>query len=222
MNLALIRSLIIWTLLLMSFTLYAQFPGVASGMIPGMYDPSAPQSRIKYTEGDPEALEQLKIAGIVFDYSRMTVSKYQNLDEYLTNIKDPKTLQKQEWLSMFTELLEPTFLKTFALHAADRGINLKLTPDTLATKVDLIVEVLNVNPDRQNKSDANSFPPNISFYYTFLNSDGSLVARFVSKGMGPNSKDLKIRLRECYAVAGKMLATEIHRTIVRHNRKKKN
>lgn len=206
-------------LLFFSIELRAQFvPGAVPFDV--FFASTQTSSKIKCTEADIEMLSTVRIAGLVFDYSRMSIGPYQNLNEYLINRKDLSQAEKEEWQYMFKEKFEPQFINLFISNALNQGVDLALAVDTLQTKVDLIIEILKVNPDRQNKSDANSTPPNISFVCTFLNIDGNVIARFISKGFGPNSKEVALRLGECYAVAGKMLAYEIRRSINKYNRKK--
>lgn len=202
--------------LALCFSVFSQAPPIAG--LDMILASTQTSSRIKMTEGTIFDLARVNLAGIVFDYSRMTVGNYQNLEEYLNSKKKFSESEKQKWRNMFKETLEPKFLELFEQNAINRDLYLRLVPDTSKTKVDLIIDVLKVSPEKQDFNNPDSQAPNVRFFYSFLDPQGNLVARFESIGFGPNRFDSKISLRECFAVAGKMLANEIYKQIKKEQR----
>lgn len=163
----------------------------------------------KQTAGWTDQLIGIREVNIRYDYSRMAVCDYPSETAYLAHKKEKLNPTKfgkfqNDWSSMRKSSLEPQFERLFNQHMAK--INMVGTNYATQAEVDLVVQVLFVEPEDHRLTDA--MPPLMMTVCSFYSKD-LLLARYEFTAIGSKENSVRDRLTELYGAAGSMLAKGI-------------
>jgi len=167
------------------------------------------QSKIKFASGDVQALKNIRIVHVTYDYEYMAVCSFTSEQDYLDDLKkNNKEIEANrlinEWKQLPKNVLQPKFEESFNRNTSTIGM--ELTNNITSNQVTLIVKFLKEDPHYHKKL---SSPPYLSLECTFLDAEGYFIARFNIMASGSHENNLTDRFGECYTIAGKLLGKEI-------------
>ncbi|MBL7934116.1 MAG: hypothetical protein JNL60_19585 [Bacteroidia bacterium] len=163
----------------------------------------------KQTAGWTEKLKDIGKVNIVYSYNSMGVCEYTSEKSFLEHKQKTYSAKKyakfsNEWYAMREQSMEPKFLEYFnknIMEVGMMGFN-----DARPADATLRVEILYMDPEDHRY--VNSPPPYISTICTFFAKD-EILARYEFVAVGSREKNMRDRMTECFAIAGKMLSKNI-------------
>lgn len=168
------------------------------------------QAKVKLISGEAPALYGMRRVKIQYDRDSMQVCDYESEAAYLEyrcENKDSATSEaiKAKWFNTHIEVCEPNFEEYFNRNAAKIGlVGINNSPEQIPV---LLVKVKMEEPHHH--TIGWNTPPYIVMECWFFDTSGNRLAVFELSAVGSPNGDIRERLRDCYAIAGKLLSKEL-------------
>lgn len=168
------------------------------------------QAEVKLVSGEISAIAGLQKIKIVYNRDSTKVCDYDSEAAYLEHRckdKDSGDCEgiRQRWANIHKEVCEPNFEDYFNRNAAKIGlVGYNNSSESLPT---LLVR-LRMEEPHYHTGGWNS-PPYLVTECIFLDRSGHKLVAFELSAVGSPKGDNKERLRDCYAIAGKLLSKEL-------------
>lgn len=172
------------------------------------------QTPVKLVSGEIPPLLDVKQLQIRYQRDSMEVCDYGSELAYLEHRckdKDSATAEsiRQKWFRMHTDVCEPSFEEYFNKTSASMEImssNYSGMPLPI-----LLVEVIKEEPHHHTA--VYDTPPYLAMECTFVSGSGRKLAVFEVVAIGSPKGDNQDRLRDCYSIAGKLLAKDLNKML---------
>jgi len=173
-----------------------------------------PQAPVKLISGKISSLTNIRKVNIRYDRDSMKVCDYNSEAAYLDHRCEDKESSvaksiREKWAYTHKEVCEPYFEEYFNKNGEKIGITGTNYSDE---KVPILLVHITMEDPHHHTQVLNT-PPYIIAECMFFDESGARLAVFEVKAIGSSNGDIQERLRDCYAIAGKMLAKDLAKRI---------
>lgn len=168
------------------------------------------QADVKLVAGQIGSLSKITKVHIIYDRDSTKVCDYDSEAAYLEHRckdKDSAAAEaiRQKWAYMHKEVCEPNFEDYFNRNANKVGISGFNNPNE---KLPVLLVRMRMEEPHQHTGGWTS-PPYVVAECSFFDASGNELAVFELSAVGSSKGDNTERMRDCYAIAGKLLSKEI-------------
>jgi hypothetical protein len=203
-----LKNFLLSVFLISSLIAHGQGPATGPAMVAmaEIENHSEANNNAQVVGGYIQELMGVKNIRLIYDYSRMTICKFQHNDAYIEHLRkkykgDRAERYVTEWIGLPKSEFEPRFEKYFNKCVKSTGIvGINNYQDSSVT---MIVEVLKAEPHVHNEKGDDY--PSLSIACTVMHPNGDLRVRFKLTAYGSQNNNEARCISGCFAVAGKLL-----------------